>query len=217
MRASALRMKRSLFSLPRAVATAKPAHIQMPSLQAKKASPWPDRPSTYQRRLAPSWRHAHCDHFADAADGIAIFANLFDQGDHAIRCTAIRTANDIGFNLIEGYQSRIGNLRNDIANLLHVQPKTRMPCMASSFLAIAPAAPGTPFRGAGSASAPKIAETELGIESEIGVAGAVFFGNIAVILTALILIAKENPDRRAVGAPRRLRTRSPAHRIRPAE
>src|SRR5439155_19089377 len=53
--------------------------------------------------------------------------------------------------------------------------------------------------GTGSAAAAVIAEAVLRIERVISVTGAVLVLDIGVVLAALVLVAKENTDRGAVG------------------
>ena len=59
--------------------------------------------------------------------------------------------------------------------------------------------PADRFAGAGSAAAAIVAEAVLGVEGEVGVAGAILVLDVAVIAAALIGVAKEDADRGAVG------------------
>src|SRR5260370_688730 len=55
--------------------------------------------------------------------------------------------------------------------------------------------------GTGSSAAARVAPTELGVEGEVGVAGSILVGDVAVVLAALVGVAEQNADRRAVGPP----------------
>ncbi len=59
--------------------------------------------------------------------------------------------------------------------------------------------PADRSRAAGSAAAAVIAEAVLGVKGEVGMAGAVFVLDVGVILALLILIAKDDADRGAIG------------------
>ena len=75
-----------------------------------------------------------------------------------------------------------------------------MPCVASSFLAMAAGGdPADGFAGAGTAAAAVVAEAVLGVEREVGMAGAVLVLDVAVIAAALVAVAEEDADGRAVG------------------
>src|SRR5205823_3700735 len=128
--------------------------------------------------------------FADTADRILVLAHRFDEGDHLLRLLRIGTAHGSRLNLFQRDGGWIGDVGDDRPDLLHIADDTNA-LFAQDFLGDRPrrhAAQSLPRAGA--AAAPVVADAVLGVEGEIGVAGAILVLDVGVIPAALVLIAE---------------------------
>ena len=193
-------MNGSLFSLPRAVATAKPApysnaitagsdssalrQVGLELVEDRLAQPG-GTPTATSSQMPPieSW-------------------SLRTSSIRAIICAAAAGSGQrhrVGLDLLQRHLRRVGNVGDDVADLLDVAEDADA-VLGQQFLGDGPGRhPADGFARAGAAAAAIVAEAVLGVEGEIGMAGTILVLDVAVILAALVGVAKQNADRGAVG------------------
>ena len=189
----------SLFSLPRARATPKPAPYSTPSTAGRLNSALPrSRLELVEHRFAPARRHAGGHEFRDAADRVALRAHPLDQFRHPRRGLLVRATHRGRLDLVERDRGRILDPSLDVADPPHVADDPDPPTLPQQLLRHRRRRhPHRCLAGTGASAAPVVAKAVLRVERVVGVARAVLGLDLAVVLRTLVPVLDQKGDRRA--------------------
>ena len=141
------------------------------------------------------------DDFAGTADRVLLLPHRFDQLDHPPGGLGVGATHGRGFDLIEGDGERVGDVGEDLADLLDVaEDLDAVGVMEKLFGDGAGGDACDGLAGRGATAAAVIAEAELGVEGEVGVPGAVLVLDVAVVAGSLVLISDQHGDGGAGGS-----------------
>src|SRR5205085_3987999 len=118
---------------------------------------------------------------------------------HRLGRRRVGAAHRVGLDLLQRHGRRVGDGGDDMTHLLDVAEDAHALARQELLRDGADGDAAYRFAGAGAAAAAVVAAAVLGVEGEVGVAGSVLVLQLLVVAAALVGVAEEDADRRAVG------------------
>ena len=199
----------SLFWLPRIVTQPKPMPYSTPNTAGRLNSDFGQVGFDFvEDRLAQAGGNVAGHNLGRSADGVPLAPQVLDEGHHPGGGRRVGTADDVRlaagefFDLFERDGFGVGDVGHDVAHLFHVADDAAPEGAGNQLFGddAGGHADGR-FAGARAAAAAIIAEAVLGVVRVVGVSGAIDVLDVFVVAAALVLVADEDGEARAGGAP----------------